>query len=263
LRGAAYSAFRAPGFNNITRSFGATGTTVANPDLAPETMNGWELGGDFRNGALSVGATYFLNNIKDMIATYRINSAAGAPQQVLNLCSSSLVTPNLTNCGGSASFYTNDQNGKSKGIELTGNWKSSNAVTWDASYTHTNTFLTSKAAAITTPLNVQLVAVPKDVASLGVTWQPIGKLRTYAQLYYIGPMFIDETTTPGVNYRQGGSTIVNSSATYAVDKTTDIFIGLINLFNKSYQESAYTVTQPWTQTLSMPRSVNIGLRAGF
>jgi iron complex outermembrane receptor protein len=263
LRGAAYRAFRAPGFNNTTRSYGANGTTVANPDLAPETMTGWELGGDYRTGALSFGATYFLNNISDMIAAYKINSAAGAPQQVLNLCSSSTVTPNLSNCGGSASYYTNNQNGRSRGIELTGNWKTSTTLTWDASYTHTNTYLTSKAAAISTPLNVQLVAVPKDVASLGATWKPFDKLRTYAQLYYIGPMYIDETSTPGVNYRQGGSSIVNSSATYAVDKNMDVFLGLVNLFNKTYQESAYTVTQPWTQTLSMPRSVNVGLKARF
>jgi outer membrane receptor protein involved in Fe transport len=263
LRGAAYRAFRAPGFNNTTRSFGATGTTVANPDLAPETMTGWELGGDYRTSTVSFGATYFLNNIKDMIATYKINSATGAPQQVLNLCSSSIVTPDLSNCGGSASYYTNNQNGRSRGIELVGNWKSSTTLTWDATYTHTNTYLTSKAATISTPLNVQLVGVPKDVASLSITWKPIDKLRTYAQLYYIGPMFIDETTTPGVNYRQGGSSIVNSSATYAVDKNTDVFFGVVNLFNKSYQESAYTVTQPWTQTLSMPRAVNVGLKARF
>lgn len=263
LRGAAYKAFRAPGFNNTTRSYGATGTTVANPDLAPETMTGWELGGDYRANALSIGATYFVNNIRDMIATYRITSAAGAPQQVLNLCSSSTVTPNLANCGGSASFYTNDQNGRSRGLELVGNWKSTEQLIWDASYTHTNTYLTSKSPAITTPLGVQLVAIPKDVASVGLTWKPIGKLRTYAQLYYIGPMYIDETTTPGVYYRQGGSSIVNSSATYTVNKTTEVFFGVINLFNKSYQESAYAANQPWTQTLSSPRTLNVGLKAQF
>jgi outer membrane receptor protein involved in Fe transport len=136
-------------------------------------------------------------------------------------------------------------------------------LTWDASYTHTNTFLTSKAAAITTPLGVQLVAVPKDVASIGATWKPFDKLSTYAQLYYIGPIYTDETTTPGVYYRQGGSTIVNGSAKYAVSKIVDVSFGIANLFNKAYQESAYSVTQPWTQTLSMPRTLNVGLKARF
>lgn len=260
LRGAAYKSFRAPGFNNTTRSYGVGPTTVANPGLKPETMTGWEWGTDYKDDTFSLGATYFIYNIEDMIATYKVSGANAAPQQVLNLCSSSATTPNLNNCGGSASFYTNDQNGKSHGEELVGSWKISGTLLLDANFTHTDTYLTSKASAITTPLNTQLVAVPKNTASIGLTWKATDKISTYAQLFYIGSMYTDVTTTQGVNYSQGSNTIYNLSANYALNDSIDIFTSVLNLFNREYSENAYAVTQPWTQTLSAPRTANLGFR---
>jgi outer membrane receptor protein involved in Fe transport len=254
FRGAAYKAFRAPGFNNTTRSFGVGPTTVANPNLGPETMNGWEVGTDYRNADVSLGATYFRYNIKDMIATYRITTAAGAPQPVLSLCSSSISIPNLTNCGGSANYYTNDQDGQSHGVELNGSWNVATSLTLGANFTYTNTYLTSEAAAITTPLNVQLVGVPKKTGSLDATWKPLDKLTVYGQLFYIGPMYLDETTTPGTYYGQGGNVVYNASVTYALNPSLDLSASVVNAFDKAYSENAYAITQPWLSTLSMPRT---------
>ena len=254
FRGAAYKAFRAPGFNNTTRSFGVGPTTVANPNLGPETMNGWEAGTDYRNGDVSLGATYFRYNIKDMIATYRITTAAGAPQPVLSLCSSSTSIPNLTNCGGSANYYTNYQDGQSHGVELNGSWNVATSLTLGANFTYTNTYLTSEAAAITTPLNVQLVGVPKKMGSLDATWKPLDKLTVYGQLFYIGPMYLDETTTRGMYYGQGGNVVYNASVTYAFNPSLDLSASVVNAFDKAYSENAYAITQPWLSTLSMPRT---------
>lgn len=254
FRGAAYKAFRAPGFNNITRSYGVGPTTVANPNLGPENMTGWEVGSDYRNNDVSLGATYFSYNIKNMIATYRINTPVGAPQQVLDLCSSSATKPNLTNCGGSANYYTNDQNGKSHGVELNGSWNVSRSLTLGANFTYTNTYLTSEAVAITTPLGVQLVGVPKKMGSLDATWRPLDKLTLYGQMFYIGPMYLDETTTRDRYYGQGGNIVYNASVSYALTPSLDLSASVVNAFNKAYSENAYAITQPWQQTLSMPRT---------
>ena len=254
FRGAAYKAFRAPGFNNTTRSYGVGPTTVANPDLGPETMTGWEVGSDYRNDAVSLGATYFRYDIKDMIATYRINSAKDAPQPVLSLCSSSTAIADLANCGGSANYYTNDQNGESHGVELNGRWKLTPSLELGAYFTYTNTYLTSEASTINTPLHVQLAGIPRKTGSLDTTWNPTGKLRVYGQMLYIGPMYVDETTTRGTNYGQGGNVIYNASVGCALSDSIELSASMTNLFNKTYSEDAYTITKPWSRTLSMPRT---------
>jgi iron complex outermembrane receptor protein len=254
FRAAAYKAFRAPGFNNITRSYGVGPTTVANPNLGPETMTGWEAGSDYRNGRLSLGATWFVYHIKNMIATYRINSALDAPAPVLSLCSSSPTAPNLDNCGGSANYYTNDQDGESHGVELNGTWKLSPSLVLGADFAYTQTCLTREAAAITTPLRVQLEGVPKKTGSLAATWKPTDRITAYAQMYYVGPLYLDETTTPGIHYGQGGNVVYNASLRYRLDKTTDLSLDVVNAFDKKYSENAYTVTKPWARNLSMPRT---------
>ena len=254
FRGAAYKAFRAPGFNNTTRSYGVGPTTVANPNLGPETMTGWEAGSDYRNDAVELGATYFRYDIKDMIATYRITSAMGAPPPVLSLCSSSTTSPNLTNCGGSANYYTNDQNGESHGVELNGSWRIAPSLKLGAYFTYTSTYLTSEASSITTPLHVQLVGIPKKTGSLDATWHPTDKITMYGQMFYVGPMYLDETTTHGTNYGQGGNIIYNASVSYAFNNFLDLSASMTNIFDKTYSENTYAVTQPWSRTLSMPRT---------
>ncbi|HUA81691.1 MAG TPA: TonB-dependent receptor, partial [Dyella sp.] len=177
-----------------------------------------------------------------------------APQQVLDLCSSSATKPNLTNCGGSANYYTNDQNGQSHGLELNGSWNVSHSLILGAYFTYTDTYLTSEAASITTPLNVQLVGVPKKMGSLDATWKPMDKLTVYGQMFYIGPMYLDETTTPHTYYGQGGNIVYNASVGYALTDSLGLSASVVNAFNKKYSENTYAITQPWLRTWSMPRT---------
>lgn len=260
LRAAAYKAFRAPGFNNLTRTYGTgTSTTIANPDLAPETLTGWELGGDYRKGPLSVGLTYFMYDIKDMIATYTAK-AGSAPAQVQLICGGAA----LAACGGSAKYYTNDQDGRSHGVELTAAWRVNDRLTVDGWYTRTETYLTRHGAIVTDPLNVQLVGVPKDLASIGATWKPIERLRTSVELRYIGAMLLDTTSNNNTTrFGQAASTVVNASATFALNRTTDLFGSVVNLFDRSYSENAYAYNQPYNRSLSQPLTVTGGVRLRF
>lgn len=260
LRAAAYKAFRAPGFNNLTRTFGTgTSTTIANPDLAPETLTGWELGGDYRKGPLSLSATYFMYDIKDMIATYSAK-AGSAPAQVQLICGG----PALPGCGGSAKYYTNDQDGRAHGVELTGNWRIRHDLSLDAWYTRTETYLTRHGNIVTDPVGVQLVAVPKDLASIGVNWRPLEKLRTFAEVRYIGAMLLDTTSTNGTTrFGQGSNTVVNASATWAWRPSVDVFGSVVNLFDRAYSENAYAYNQPYNRSLSQPRALSAGLRVRF
>ena len=261
LRAAAYKSFRAPGFNNTTRTFGASSPTIANPDLSPENLTGRELGADYQGTNWSVGATWYQYDIQNMIATFRVNSYAAAPALVRTICAAG--GSNLTNCGGSASFYTNDQDGQSKGLELNARWKVDKDLSFNAAYTRTTTQLTRKGSVVTDPVGVQLAGVPWDVATLGVTWKPTGSLQTYLQARYIGTMNIDTTSTAGVEYQQGPVTVWDGSVVYQLRKGLDLSASVVNLFNTEYSENAYNFNQPWNRTLSMPRTLSLGLKARF
>jgi len=262
LRGAVYKAFRAPGFNNTTRTYGTNTPTIANPELGPENLTGLEFGADFNHSDVSLGATYFLYRIKNMISTFRVSSYATAPALVQAICSNGGA--NLTNCGGSANFYTNDQDGESHGVELAGNWKYASNLTFDASYTATQTFLTRRGSVVTDPLGVQLTGVPKTTASFGATWKPMDRLRTYVEVCYIGSIMIDTTSNSNtMRAQQGGNTVVNLSTSYAWDKNTDLFLSAVNLFNRSYSENSYTYNQPYNRTLSSPLAMTAGVKLRF
>ena len=265
LRAAAYKAFRAPGFNNITRTYGSgSATTIANPDLGPENLKGWELGADHRGDVLSLGATYFHYDIKNMIATYTVKATqANIPAQVTTICGA-VVAGGFSNCGGatttSVSFYTNDQDGQAHGLELSGRWRLRDMLTVDASLSHTETYLTRRGAVVTDPLGVQLAAVPKNVAALGATWKPDQALRAYAELRYIGPLAVDTTSVAGTSFGQGGVTLFNLSTNYAWDRSSELFASAVNLFDKQYSENNYKYNQAYNRTLSQPRTITLGVK---
>lgn len=259
IRGAAYKAFRAPGFNNITRTFGSPSPTIANPFLEPEKLNGWEMGTDWHSGSFSAEATYFRYDIRNMIATYRVTSAATAPDLVKTICGEA-----LSNCAGSASFYTNDQDGQSKGVELAAHWRVAENLDLDATWTHTESILTRHGSIVTDPVNVQLVSIPKNTGMFSATWRPVEGLRTYAELRYIGPMLLDTTSNAStMRYGQGGSSIVNVSASYALNAQHELSLSVVNLFNREYSENNYTFNQSYNRTLSSPQSIHVGLKVKF
>ena len=262
LRADAYKAFRAPGLNNQTRSYGST---IANPDLSPETVTGWELGTDFNSGNSKLSVTYFSNTISNMIATSTYT--ANYPQPVLNLCSTN--GSNVSNCSssGSVSYYTNNQNGQANGLEVNEKWKVRDNLTVDASYAYTSTYLTSIWNNVTTPTNTQLAGIPTSTATVSATWLPVEQVRVFLQAYYMGPLSVQETgNTSGTllaNYTQGSNTIVNGSVNYAYDRATDLYVNVTNLFNRVYQDGTYTASTPWTMTQSPPLSVMFGATRRF
>ena len=259
LRAAAYKAFRAPGFNNLTRTFGTgTNTTVANPDLAPENLRGLEAGADYRAGALALGVTYFRYNITDMIATFTAR-AGQAPQQVQLICGGAA----LPTCGGSARYYTNDQDGTSDGVEANASWRYSKQLSMDFNATHTATSLTRRGAVVTDQLHVQLTGVPKHAATLALSWAPNDQWRARLQGRYIGPMLLDTTSTPGLRFGQGSSSVWDVSGEYRWNPRVSMFLRATNIFDRRYGENTYTASQPYNQTLSPPRALTAGVRTTF
>ncbi len=266
LRAASYKSFRAPGFNNTLRTYGAPTPTIANPDLGPETLFGKELGLDYSATGLNVRATYFVQDIKNMIATSNYqyvgvnnaNNSPFVPTLVQSICSG----PTLSACGGKASFYSNAQDGQSQGFELGAQWALSASLKLDASLTRTSSVLTKNQVS-TAPLGVQLAGLPWQMANVALDWQVNTKTRLFVQAHYVGKMPIDTTSTLGQVYEQGAVTVMNASLRHQLNKDTDLTASLSNVFNRVYSENAYAYNQAWSATLSEPQTLRLGFRTRF
>jgi iron complex outermembrane receptor protein len=251
FRGAAYKAFRAPGLNNLYRSFSTpTFITIANANLAPETLKGGELGVDFRTKLVTLGATYFRYDTKGLIASYKIANAASAPAEVTAICGAS-----LENCPATVNFNTNSQNATSQGLEVVTTWRPVKNVDVDGSYSYTASHYTSTTTG--DPVNAQLGAIPKHVATLGLNWQTTSRWRNYVGARYSDAMFLDVNHT----IAQPTFTVVNASTAVRVSKQLEVYGSVANLTDKRYSDNATTSASG--QTLGMPRAFTTGVRAKF
>lgn len=251
FRAAAYRAFRAPGLNNLYRSFSSTTfITIANPSLLPETLTGAEAGFDLRGAKGTLGATYFQYDTRDLIAAYKVPNAAAAPAQVVAICG-----PTLANCPATVNFNTNGQDAISRGLELVGNWTFSKRVSLDAGYTYTDAHYTSSTTA--DPIHAQLGAVPRNLATAGVTWAPTTKWHTYTSVRYNEAMYLDVNHT----IRQPSFTLVNLSSSYDVSTRFEVYGSVANLTDVKYADNATTSASG--QNLGLLRSFTSGFRVRF
>jgi iron complex outermembrane receptor protein len=257
-RGAIYKAFRAPGLNNMFRSFSSTTSiTIANPFLKPETLFGREIGTDYRSksGAYSAGATLYSYDIRDLITSFRVGSVGAAPQAVKDICGNGAFGGAASNCPGTVNYNSNGQNGRFNGLELTARWQVNRAFRLEASHAWTRAYYYR--VDTTDPTSIQLAATPRNVTVLGVSWKPTDKWQTHAELRYIGGMYLDiQQTVP-----QAESKIFNLSTSYEVVKDTHLFAAATNLFNASYSDGS--AANASAIAVAPPRMIAAGLRTRF
>jgi iron complex outermembrane receptor protein len=251
LRGAGYKSFRAPGLNNLYRSFSSTTSiTIANPDLKPETLTGGEVGGDLNFNSVSLGATLFQYDTKALIASYRVAGAASAPAAVLAICGST-----LSNCPATVNFNTNSQDSRARGVELVASWNPSARVGFNGSYTNTDSRYTHSTTG--DPIDAQLGGIPHAVHTVGMTTALTSRWSAYSSLRHTGKMFLDVNHT----IRQKAFTLYNVSTSYKLASNYELYASATNLSNVKYSDNP--TTSAASQTLGMPRSVTGGMRLKF
>jgi len=251
VRGATYKAFRAPGLNNLYRSFSSTTfITIANANLKPETLKGGEVGADFRAKKVNVGATYFRYDTKALIASYKIANASSAPPEVTAICGA-----DLSNCPATVNLNTNGQNATSRGLEIVAGWHPVKAVDVDAGYTYTASHYTSTTTG--DPIDAQLGAIPKHLGTLGVTWQTTPKWHNYVSARHNDAMHLDVNHT----IAQPQFTLYNASTSYQIAKQLEVYGSVTNLTNEKYSDNS--TTNAAGQTLGMLRSFTTGVRVRF
>ncbi len=258
LRAAAYKAFRAPGLNNMFRSFGSSSISIANPLLEPETLVGKELGADWKGKGWSMGATLFQADVKDVVATYAITAATPIPAAVQNICGTTYAGVANAACPGTVSFYTNGQDQRASGIELDGKWAVTEDLGLGAYATLTRTHYTRTTTG--DPIGVQLPLVPKGVAGANVSWQAGRGWTLNADLRYSSSMTLSNLTLSPPQ-RQGGYSVVNVGASYRVSQAVEISGSVVNLGDKRYTDGSASNLQGISYAL--PRTYSVGVRAHF
>jgi iron complex outermembrane receptor protein len=251
LRGAAYKSFRAPGLNNLYRSFSSTTSiTIANALLEPERLKGGEVGADWRTKAFDVGATWFQYNTNGLIAAYKVPNAQAAPAAVVTICGATLA-----NCPATVNFNTNGQNAVSRGLELTTAWRLAPRISIDGGYTYTDSHYSS--ATTGDPINTQLGAVPKHLENLGTTWRLTSKWNAYVGARHNDAMFLDVNHT----IYQPAFTLVNASTSYRATDRVEVYGSVNNATDVRYADNA--TTSAAGEILGLHRSFTSGLRLKF
>lgn len=183
--------FRAPSLAENLFPFG-------NPQLRPERSKGWDVGATqwIVPEQLSVDATYFRNDITDLILF-------------------DLATFTLENIG----------QARTHGVEVVGNWLLPSSTVISASYTRTDT--------LDVELDSPLVRRPRDKGSLGI-YRRFYDQRAFAGLnaLLVGP----RTDSRDGQVRLDSYTVVNLAGYYDVTQRTRLFLRLDNLFNEHYEE---------------------------
>ena len=263
LRSAAYQAFHAPSMNNTLRSYGnsVSGYSFANPNLTPETMTGYEVGTDYRWKSGFAQLTAFNNYIQNAIASYKITSANSA--YAYSLCSANgIATGTSTGCyipAGSAytnvSYYTNQQNLLSRGIELQYHHDVNAQWALDGGYSYTRTVLTWTAT--TDPTNAQVGGVPMNMANAAITYYPVPQASLTTTVRYVGNSWMATGTLPVPAYA-----IVGLKANYQVTPQASVFASVVNLLNRQYV-TFNIASQASSYQAGMPQAVTVGARITF
>jgi iron complex outermembrane receptor protein len=224
LRASAGKAFRAPSIYDLYRTWKSSTTVYAgNPQLNPETMKGYDLGGDFKpwHGA-ELKLTYFHNDFYDMIYRRTVTSNA----EKLTVCGTTALA-----CQG----WVNAGKATSQGVELfirqmlTAHWNVFGGYTFNDTEIRENS---------TSPASVgkQFTQVPRKMASLGTEWQ-MGDWSASGVIRYVAKRYNTDTNTDTVNGVPGSYdpyTLVDLRAGYRINRHLKASLSVDNVMNKDY-----------------------------
>jgi vitamin B12 transporter len=200
FRGSVGTGFKAPTLDQLFDSFPAFGF-FANPNLVPEKSFGWDAGVEqkFLDRRVSVGATYFHNNIKNLID--------------FNDTFTTLINV------GEATTY---------GVESFVTYKPWDVLSLRADYTYTmaRNDITDEA----------LSRRPKHKASLSATWQVTERASLTGTVLYTGSWIDSNRSGTMAGLVASPYTLVNIAGSYDVGHGVTAFARIDNLTDRHYQD---------------------------
>lgn len=204
LSATAGSAFKAPTLADLFVSFPAFGF-FANPNLKPERSTGWDVGFEqpLANDRLRFGATYFRNDITD------------------------LIEPSFDPVTFTSSLINVDR-ARTSGVESFVSVRASDALDLRADYTFTD------ARDLATGL--QLLRRPRDMASATVDWRAADRLSLSATGRWVGS-WIDANRSFSVpRLNAAPYAVFDLAGQYRLSGGVAAFARVENLFDRRYQQ---------------------------
>jgi vitamin B12 transporter len=189
--------FKAPTLSELFVNFPSFGF-FGNPNLKPEESQGYDIGFEqpLFNNRVRVGATYFNNNITNLIDS-------------------------------TATSFINVGRAKTRGVESFATVALTDRIDLRVDYTYTG--------AIDEDTGLELLRRPKNKVSVTAGWRPIDPLTLSGTLIAIGD-FADTNRDGSIPYLIApGYAVVNLAATYKLDEHVDLFARVDNLTNTQYQ----------------------------
>jgi len=191
--------FKAPTLGELYQNFPPF--FFANPDLKPETSTGFDAGiqqGLF-DKSVQVGATWFRNNIHD------------------------LITTDVT-----GTTYANVGRAMAQGAENFISWQPLKALRLRADYTYTQ--------ADDEILHEELLRRPKQKATLDAAWQITDAFSLNSTLLYVGSWIDGNRDFSIPRLTAPAYTTVNVAANFALTAKWSLFGRIDNLFDRRYQD---------------------------
>ncbi len=198
IKGSAGTGFKAPSLDQLYHSYPAF-FFFANPNLNPETSTGYEAGVEGGLWGVTAGATWFHNDIKNLIATDPVTFST------------------VVNIG----------RARTQGVETFVAWQPLEEVRLRADYSFTE--------AVDKVTNLQLIRRPGHKASLTGGWQFLPEADVSATLLYVGPWFDGSRDFPVPRLKTDGTVTVNLAARWQATEMFTLFARGDNLFDESYQ----------------------------
>lgn len=198
LKGSAGTGFKAPSLDQLYHSYPAF-FFFANPNLRPETSTGYDIGVEGGVWDVTAGATWFHNDIKNLIATDPVTFST-----VINI--------------GQA---------RTQGVEVFAGWKPLEEVNLRADYTFTEA--QDKATGL------QLLRRPTHKATLTGGWQFHPDADVSATILYVGPWFDGSRDFSVPRLKTEGYVTFNLAARWQASQMFTLFVRGDNLFDESYQ----------------------------
>ena len=200
LKASVGSGFKAPTLSDLFQSFPPF--FFANPNLRPETSVGYDVGFEqsLFGDSLQLGATYFRNNIK-------------------NLIDENADFTSLTNIG----------RARTDGVESFIAYQPIAAYNARFDYTYTEAF--------DQDTNLGLLRRPKHKATLRNSWRATSRLSLDATILYTGSWIDGNRDFTNLEPLNSASfTIVNIAGNFDVNNNLSVYARVNNLFDRRYED---------------------------
>ncbi len=214
LRASWGQGFKAPSLYPLGGDFG-------NPNLKPETANGWDVGVEqrFLDGRIELQAAFFDRRSKQEIDFFTCLIGAADP-----LCIGANGLPRF-------GYYANIDATKAHGVELSGRAELTKAVTLQANYT----WLDARNDAPGDPnFGNRLARRPAHAANADLSYRWPIALETAVDAHFSGESFDDPANTVLLK----SYVLWDLRASYPINAKLEVYGRIENLFDKRYETIA-------------------------